>query len=131
MKKGVLFRVLFASALVIPGLSAVLYGQAANQPRVRPISSMGGVVTIKENVVKSRGTMVGRVHEVNYSTGEVMVRQNRTLAMGARVFVVADGNKIYMTVTFPMQSVSKCLVPADRRSDMKYLRKDMEVYAGK
>lgn len=92
---------------------------------------MGEVVTIKENVVKSHGTIVGRVHEVNYNTGEVMVRQNRTLAMGARVFVVADGNKIYMTVTFPMQSVSKCLVPADRRGDMKYVRKDMEVYAGK
>jgi len=114
----------------MPGLPAVLYGQAANQPKVRPISSMGGVVTIKENVAKSHGTVVGRVHEVNYSTGEVMVRQNRTLAMGATVFVVSDGNKIRMRVTFAMQSVSRCMVAADSMGDMKYIRKDMEVYAG-
>jgi len=77
---------------------------------------------------QAQGTVVGRVLDVNYNTNEVTVRQSRDLMMGTVVFVVTDSREIMMTVTFPMQSFSKCQVSANHRQYIRDIKKDMTVF---
>ncbi|MCU0849609.1 MAG: hypothetical protein MUD12_17145 [Spirochaetes bacterium] len=90
----------------------------------------GGTAAVREEpqARQTQGTVVGRVLEVNYNTNEVSVRQNRDLMMGSVVFVVTGTREIMMTVTFPMQSMSKCQVVANQRQYARDIKKDMVVY---
>ncbi|MCU0848771.1 MAG: hypothetical protein MUD12_12870 [Spirochaetes bacterium] len=74
------------------------------------------------------GVVVGRVLEVNRATNEITVRQNRDVMMGSIVYVMLDDREIMMTVTFPMQSIFKCVLAPNYRNRAAEIKKDMTVF---
>lgn len=70
--------------------------------------------------------LIGKVGGV--SGKEIIVNCGKTLPMGQKLFIIADGKRIDIEVTFPMMTVAKCRVLKAR--DLKLVRKGMAVFRG-
>lgn len=74
---------------------------------------------------------VGRVASLSTGSGEVLVNQTKPVKMGETVYVMVRDRKVYMKVTYPMQTVFKCKVTGDSKKYMKDIKKDMIVFRDK
>ncbi|MCP4135663.1 MAG: hypothetical protein GY754_32140 [bacterium] len=78
-----------------------------------------------------RGKLIGIVKEINYGTGQIILgskRIGKLVKMGDRVYVIVDDNKIYMKVSFPMQSIAKCRIAPEHRKFLNKIKKRVAAY---
>jgi hypothetical protein len=74
----------------------------------------------KIEVTKS---LVGKIHSIN---GEEIVLGCKNVNLGENLFVIVDGRKIYLKVTFPMHTGAKSR--AAKPSEKSLLSKGMPVF---
>ncbi len=75
-------------------------------------------------------TRIGEIHLVDAEKKEIIVRMKseRPLHMGERVYAEVNGQKAFMTATFPMLSSSKCALEPKYSGYLGKLAKGMSVY---
>jgi len=75
----------------------------------------------------SSGEEVGEIYKINSNTGEIEVKMKSgiTLNMGEQLQVETESGKIMLEVTFPMMTLSRCIIKGKGR--LSYLKKGMVV----
>lgn len=117
------FTLLLNGCIIIipgPGLSGL--------SKEKPVQQNNAVVEKKS---ESAILEIGKIASVNSGIREVVVNQKKPVKMGDLVYVMLKDRKIFMTVSFPMQTVFKCTVAAGDKKYLKEIKKDMTVFMEK
>ena len=62
-------------------------------------------------------------------SGEIIVASGKKpLVMGEKVFVILEGKKVTLEVTYPMMTVAKCRASGSQKASARKIRTGMPVF---
>ncbi len=72
--------------------------------------------------------LIGKVRKIDPS-GEIIVASGKKpLVMGEKVFVILEGKKVTLEVTYPMMTVAKCRASGSQKASARKIRTGMPVF---